>query len=342
MKRNETKTALTGDELSVLCWQLGQLCRAGMSWSDSAALLAEDAPTPRSRALLAGLRDALAAGVPLDRALAEAGSSPYLLRMVSIGLAAGRAEQVLEALSGYYRRQSATGEALRRAVTYPAVMAALIALVFLVLVRRVLPVLTQVFAQVGGGASPMAAALLRFGGLGRWAAVALAVLLLAGAAVLLLFFRGSGGRALCPGATGAALARGQFASAMALMLQSGLPLDEAIDRTAELLERTPLQTQVGTCRAQMLSGVPFPRAVEDAGLLTGLQAGLLSAGFRSGASDAAMTEVAARCQAEGEKLLTRLLSRFEYALVIVLCAAVGLVLLSVMLPLLGVLSAVGG
>ena len=191
MKRNERKTALTGDELSVLCWQLGQLCRAGMSWSDSAALLAEDAPTPRSRALLAGLRDALAAGVPLDRALAEAGEfPPYLLRMVSIGLAAGRAEQVLEALSGYYRRQSATGEALRRAVTYPAVMAALIALVFLVLVRRVLPVLTQVFAQVGGGASPMAASLLRFGGLGRWAAVALAVLLLAGAAVLLLFFRG--------------------------------------------------------------------------------------------------------------------------------------------------------
>lgn len=32
MKRNETKTVLTGDELSVLCWQLGQLCRAGMSW----------------------------------------------------------------------------------------------------------------------------------------------------------------------------------------------------------------------------------------------------------------------------------------------------------------------
>ena len=52
--------------------------------------------------------------------------------------------------------------------------------------------------------------------------------------------------------------------------------------------------------------------------------------------------MAARCQAEGEELLTRLLSRFEYTLVIVLCAAVGLVLLSVMLPLLGVLSAVGG
>lgn len=229
MKRNETKTALTGDELSVLCWQLGQLCRAGMSWSDSAALLAEDAPTPRSRALLAGLRDALAAGVPLDRALAEAGEfPPYLLRMVSIGLAAGRAEQVLEALSGYYRRQSATGEALRRAVTYPAVMAALIALVFLVLVRRVLPVLTQVFAQVGGGASPMAAALLRFGGLGRWAAVALAVLLLAGAAVLLLFFRGE---------RGAARLLSGFSAGSAEELEATLPMTEAQSLRIHLARR---------------------------------------------------------------------------------------------------------
>ena len=343
MKKIDNKTALSSDELSVLCWQLGQLCRAGVSWSDSAALLAEDAPTPRSRALLSALRDSLAAGDPLDRALEESGDfPPYLLRMVSIGLAAGRADQVLEALSGYYRRQSATGDALRRAVTYPAVMAALIALVFLVLVHRVLPVLTQVFVQVGSGVSPMAAALLGFGAVGRYVAVALAAVLLIGAAVLLLFFRGERGTALfAKGATGAALARGRFASAMALMLQSGLPLDEAMDRTAELLEDTPLQERVAACKSRMLSGDPFPKAVEDAGLLTGLQAGLLSAGFRSGASDAAMAEVAARCQAEAEDRLGRLLSRFEYALVIVLCAAVGLVLLSVMLPLLGVLSAIG-
>lgn len=55
-----------------------------------------------------------------------------------------------------------------------------------------------------------------------------------------------------------------------------------------------------------------------------------------------MAELARRCQAEADERLSRLLSRFEYLLVIVLCAAVGLVLLSVMLPLLGVLSAIGG
>ena len=53
-------------------------------------------------------------------------------------------------------------------------------------------------------------------------------------------------------------------------------------------------------------------------------------------------ERVAQAQAEADERLSRLLSRFEYLLVIVLCAAVGLVLLSVMLPLLGVLSAIGG
>ena len=55
-----------------------------------------------------------------------------------------------------------------------------------------------------------------------------------------------------------------------------------------------------------------------------------------------MAEIARRCQKEADESLSRLLGRFEYGLVIALCGAVGLVLLSVMLPLLGVLSAIGG
>ena len=255
----------------------------------------------------------------------------------------GRRDQVLSALSDYYRRESAPLDAIRRAVTYPAVMATLIALVFLVLVSRVLPVFSQVFSQLGAGLSPVAAALLSSGSTGQIIAYILSGLLLAGAGALLLFFRGERGvRLFSRGATVEAVARGRFSSAMALMLQSGLPLDEAMERTSELLEGSPLAERFLDCRRRVSEGASFPCAVEDAGVLTGLQAGLLAAGFRTGVSEEAMAELARRCQAEADERLSRLLSRFEYLLVIVLCAAVGLVLLSVMLPLLGVLSAIGG
>ena len=59
-------------------------------------------------------------------------------------------------------------------------------------------------------------------------------------------------------------------------------------------------------------------------------------------TEQAMEELASRCAAEAEERLENLLNRFEYALVAFLCLSIGLVLLSVMLPLVGMLSAVGG
>lgn len=345
MNEQSSKTKpLTADELSVLCWQLSLLSRAGVPWTESASLLLEDSQPPRVRAALERLQEPLSMGEPLSAVMESSGDfPPYLLRMVEIGQVSGRLDQVLAALADYYKGEAATLDAVRRAVTYPAVMAALIAMVFLVLVSRVLPIFSQVFTQMGAGLSPMAAALLGPGSVGKIVAYVLSGLLLAGAAVLLLLFRGERGMSLFTrGATAAAVARGRFASAMALMLQSGLPMDEAMDRTAELLSDTTLVANLADCRSRMAEGSSFPRAVEEAGLLTGLQAGLLSAGFRTGAPEEAMAELARRCQSEADDRLSRLLSRFEYALVIVLCSAVGLVLLSVMLPLLGVLSAIGG
>lgn len=333
----QTTSALTNDELSVLCYQLSLLCKAGFSWSDSASLLLEERQPPRVKALLERASGPLEEGRPLSDALAGAGPlPPYLLRMVAIGQATGRLDQVLTGLAGYYKRESHIQDALRRAVTYPAVMAALIAVVFLVLVQRVLPIFSQVFSQLGQS-SPAAS-----GGV-RVLAWVLAGALLACAGVLLVLFRGERGLALFRrGSAAMAVARGRFASAMALMLSSGLDLDEAMDRTAQLLERSPLSGGMEQCRALMDQGKSFPQAVEDSGVLTGVQAGLLSAGFRTGAAAEAMGELAQRCQAEADDRLERMLSRFEYALVLVLCLAVGLVLLWVMLPLLGVLSAIGG
>ena len=258
---------LTQDQLSALSWQLAQLCRAGVPWSDCPGLLLEDPQPAAVKGALEAIRASLAEGAPLPEAMAASGAFPdYYLRMVEIGQAAGRLDQVFSALAGYYQREDATLQAVRRAVTYPAVMAAIIGLVFLVLVSRVLPVFSQVFAQLGAGVSPVAAALLSSGSAGRILAYVFAGALLAAAVVLLLGFRGERGlRLLSRGATGEALSRGRFASAMALMLQSGLPLDEALERTAPLLEGTPLAERFAQCRKRSEEGVSFPKAVEETG-----------------------------------------------------------------------------
>ena len=117
--RRET---LDDDTLSLFCSQLSLMLQAGIGVEEGAALLAGDADEPGQRTLLAGLRAGLDRGEPLSQALEATGGFPdYLLRMVEIGQASGRLDQVLAALGRYYARQADTRRALRRAVAYPAV-----------------------------------------------------------------------------------------------------------------------------------------------------------------------------------------------------------------------------
>lgn len=346
------QTPLTPDQASVFCYRLSLMQKAGIGTEESVSAMLEDAGVEWEIKLLSGLRGFLADGLPLAQAIEKTGAFPnYLQRMVEIGQASGRLDQVLEALSVYYRREDAERRAIRRAVAYPALMAVLIALVFLVLMARVMPVFRQVFDQLGMSMSPVAEALLRFGDYSRAVAAVLSVLLILLALFLLYLFRTAGGaglskkigRALMKNSASAqSLNRSRFASAMSLMLSSGLPLDEAMERTARLLEGSSLEAPLKAARESMLAGKAFPASVEEAGILSGMQAGLLSAGFRAGAAEKAMEELAVRCQNEADELLGRLLGRFEYGLILVLCLSVGLVLLSVMLPLLGVMSSIGG
>ena len=348
-KTDRTK-ALTSERLSALCYQLWMMQKAGAPLEQGISALLDDAGEDWSRALLTGLLGGLRSGMPLSDALRQCGRFPdHLLQMVEIGQATGQLEQVLLELSEYYRRDAALKDGVRRAVTYPALMALLLALVFVILTVRVLPVFLSVFDQMGLSLSPAAAALMRFGSWGKYIAGAAAGLLAVGALALLFLFRTSAGAALLArrtasgkaGATALCVSRSRFASALSLMLASGLPFEESMSRAAALLADGPLAPRIAACRAALAAGVSFTEALRTSQVFDGLQTSLLAAGFAAGVPAQTMNELSRRAGEEADDRLARLLARFEYGLVLALCAAVGLVLLSVMLPLLGVLSSVG-
>ena len=333
-------------QLAGLCRQLALLLRAGVGSEEAVELLLEDGGQLTD--LFTSMHQSLAEGASLSASMEQAGVFPsYLLQMVDMGERTGRLEQVLFSLAGYYDRQADTARALRRAAAYPAGMALLILILFGTLVSQVLPVFRRVFEQLGGAPNSAAHAALNLGDAAQIAAWILTILLGLGVILALAFSRTRRGRQAARrlfARTRArrAVDRSHFAAAMALMLSSGLPLDEALSRSRALMEDTGLSPALEDCQKKMDAGTPFSKAVEECGIFTGLQSGLLSAGFRTGSSEQAMEELSRRCQEEADERLAVMLGRFEYALVVVLCLAVGLVLLSVMLPLLGVLSAIGG
>lgn len=350
-KSKSTPQELSAERLSALCYELALMHKAGVGMEDSFSILMDDCAVPREKEAFDKVYRHLAQGKHLSEALSLSGVFPhYMLKMVDIGQASGQLEEVFFALSSFYRKEADTNNAFRKAITYPMGMAFLISLVFLVLISQVLPVFEQVFSQLGITLSPVAKVFLAFGSASKYIAIVVSVLLIGFGLLCLWVTKTKAGGLWLNKAIQTYMGksrlllstnRSRFTAAMSLMLSSGLPIDEAMYRTQELLSQSVFAENIKQCIALTEGGTNFPAAVEQSGILNAMQTGLLASGFRVGMPEKSMEELSARCLDEADELLASFLGRFEYGMVIVLCVTVGLVLLSVMMPLLGVLSGIG-
>ena len=130
----------------------------------------------------------------------------------------------------------------------------------------------------------------------------------------------------------------RLAQAMAMGMASGLPLDEAVALSAGLLEAGAKERCLA-CQKQLEEGQSLSTALRT--LLPANQCRLLELGQRSGTGDASMEKIARDLTEQGEAALDDLVGRVEPALVLVCSVLVGLILLSVMLPLMHIMSAIG-
>ena len=83
------------------------------------------------------------------------------------------------------------------------------------------------------------------------------------------------------------------------------------------------------------------QALRSSGMLENARGRLLEAGERAGNSEQVLAEISAQLLEESEEALERQAGRAEPAMLAVACLLIGMVLLSVMLPLMNILSSIG-
>lgn len=339
--------ALSNSYLSSMCMELHLVLQSGIPVEEGVAMLLEEESDRKAASQLKLVHDAMAEGRPLFESLSLSPAFPaYLVELVKIGEQTGNLDRVLVDLSRHYERQAETSRSLQNAVLYPAVLLGMMLFVVLILIVKVLPIFEDVYRQLGATMTGAAAAVLRLGtSLSRhWVWIAAVIVILI-AAVVVICRTDGGKRALTrfviPRSLREKIARERFTSAMAMAISSGFDVDDALSMAASLCAGDALSQKIEACRSRVAEGVPFAEAVAGAGILTGLPARMLSVGVRTGASDTVLSDIARRTQQEIVDGTERAISRIEPALVILMSVLVGMILLAVMLPLLGILSTLG-
>lgn len=342
---------LTNVEISSFCRQMSLIIQAGITPAEGIDILIQDTVSKEGRELLQSIGDACQRGEYLHQALAATGVFPdYVVTLIALGEESGSLDSVLLSLALYYEREQNISESIRSAVTYPLIMIVMMFLVILVLVLKVLPIFKQVFIQLGTEMSPLSRSLLDIGNsLSRYS-ILFTALLFVFIGICIFFYKTPGGRkkmqhflSQFPLTKGFydKVASGRFASGMYLAFTSGMDTYQSLDMISQIVENEEMSHKIEICKKEMEEHSNLPEALAKAEIFSSLYSRMVSVGFRSGSIDVVMKQISRNYEEETDKQLARIISVIEPTLVILLSLIVGIILLSVLLPLMGIMSSIG-
>lgn len=338
-------------EISAFCLQISLLLHAAIPLDEGLSVMAEDAVWEEERRILLSMAEEAELGIPFSKVLEQAEVyPPYVIRMVRIGEETGNLDEIMESLAEYYDKEDILYKNIRHALTYPIIMITMLLVVLLVLFTKVMPIFEGVYRQLGAEMPPASLAATRLGGIFSGTALLLGGAL--GLTVFAVWILSKNGRKV-PAAEkliqwikrknkiALSTAKRRFTAVLALTLKSGLELEKGMELAAQLVEHKDVEEKIRQCSFELESGATYYTAMKNTGLFTGFYVQMIKVGTKSGRLDSVMAELSDKYEEEADTAMEQLINRFEPTVVAVLAISVGVILLSVMLPLMGVLSAIG-
>lgn len=340
---------LSSAQISIFCSSMAMMLRSGVPIGEAVGLFAEDnhgamADVAKSMSLEMEAGEAFAAVAERTEAFPA-----YALGVFRTAEDTGRLDEALERLGDYYQRQHELGERLKTTIAYPVALLLLMCGVLSVLVFAVLPMFQRVYTSLTGSLVSSAYAYVTLSSLVGRVALVLAVVVAIALLALVLTMRTDEGRKKLQAPLENAsftknaiwlLAVSQLADTLSTLLASGTTPDDAIHQALELAEHDKLKEVLPQCIEDMDHGESLEETLFRRGVFPALYGRMLVGGGKSGNLERVLARLSDRLGRDAEDGLCGVIDATEPVLIGFLTVAVGLTLLAVMLPLLGILAAV--
>lgn len=342
---------LNPDETSYFCEQLALMLNAGMQLGDGLDILCEDMEDNKIRSVCNYLQDDLNNNETLAQAMKSSGVFPdYAVKMVTIGEMTGRLESVLVGLAEYYEERAELNRTVRSAVLHPLMLLMMMTAVIVVLIVVVIPMFGEIFSQFDSAVSETVKNTVDLAyGVGTALLIVLLAIIIISVAVALLVKNPTVKSALANFASVFPLTRGmsrkfalsKISGAISMMVTSGIAPDEALENAAMLIDDKKLSQKLLICREKVLEGEYFAEVISSAGIFPSIYARSLKIAYNSGSFDKAWKKLAERCGDAAMDAASGIVSFIEPAIVIVLTTVIGAILMTVMIPLMNIMSVLG-
>jgi general secretion pathway protein F len=332
--------------------QLATLLGAGQPLDRALSILMDLPEDVRSQRVIQDIRDVVRGGAPLSAALERQHGlfSRLYVNMVRAGEAGGSLHDTLRRLADYLERSQELRGKVINALIYPAILLAVVGGALLFLLGYVVPQFAQMYESLDVALPWFTQAVLSVGLFVRsWWLVLLFV-----PGVLLIAFerkrRDPAFRAALDawllrqrvvGPLIAKLETARLARTLGTLLRNGVPLLAALGIARNVLGNLALVEDLAQAADDVKNGHGLAGALARGKRIPRLALQMIQVGEESGALDGMLLKTADTFEQESAQAIDRALAALVPVLTLALASIVGVVILSVLVPLYDLTNAIG-
>ena len=345
---------LSQTELAVITRQLASLLGAQLPVADALTVMVEQSEKQQVRELMAAIRTDVLAGSSLSNALARHRRQfPGIYRaLIAAGEESGKLGSVLASLADYVEERARLQQKITLAFVYPAIVTLVALAVVIGMLTYVVPQVVQVFANTRQELPLLTRALIALSDFVRgygWIVAALGAIaafvvhrMLRVEAIRLRWHQ----RLLrlpVVGVLSRTLNTARFASTLAILAGSGVPMLRALQAAGETVSNLAMRARVLEATQRVREGYSLARALRAGGDDERRQGGtrlfppvlthLIASGEATGKLPEMLERAADIHSREAERRAMFFTSLLEPILILVMGAVVMLIVLAVLLPI---------
>ena len=338
---------LTMSEKYMFCNQMAMILESGFSLNQGVTMVYEEMDDKNIKGVLQEVAKYLDEQVSFSEAIdLTKAFDDYMVNLVKVGETSGNLDDVMQSLSEYYARIDDITNKLKQALTYPIILIIMMVVVVGIIVFKVLPIFKDVLNGLGSDLSSYDNSFMEFGQI--FSLICFAVLLVLVIVIIAgyLYQRITHVNVLSnvvqksflTRKLSRALNKAQITYALSLFISSGYDLQEAMKFVPKLVDDKQLRANLEKCNEDLINGDSFVEVIKKYQIYQGMQLNMIQVGFKTGQVDIIMKQLSNSFQEEVNRAIDQFLNIIEPTIVTLLSLVVGIVLMSVMLPLISIMS----
>jgi type IV pilus assembly protein PilC len=348
----ELFSRVNAKDLAVASRQLATMVTSGMSIMRALQVLETQTGSKVLREAVAGVRHDVEAGLLLSDAMSRHPRvfGPLYVAMVRAGETGGVLEECLMRVADQLEKDAALRRQVRAAMVYPAIVITFAVTVLLALVAFLIPVFVGVFKQFPGKLPALTQFMVNFSHLVTHQWYLLILALVGGIGGFIALKRNQRGRdawdafklriPMKIGEVVQKVAIARWSRTLSALTSAGVPIMQAIEITGKTAGNAVIERSMGDVITSVKGGGTISAPLKHCPAFPPMVAQMVGVGEETGALDSMLAKIADFYDSEVEAAVKALTSIMEPVMIIFVGGIVGVIVISMYLPLFSIYNSI--